>query len=115
MMEAKLIKKRDIAITLPSSVSWEDYQKEIDLVADGSNVMNFKVNAFTVNSDVGMKCYLCHNGQMMGWMEIVGMVENDFSCSTTGKKWSGKFIQRSGPFHKIDPIPMKGFRGFRYI
>jgi hypothetical protein len=114
-MEAKLIKKRDIAITLPSSISWEDYQKEIDLVTDGSNVMNFKVNSFPVNSGVGMKCYLCHRGQMLGWMEIVGMVENDFTCSTTGKEWSGKFIQRSGPFHKIDPIPMKGFRGFRYI
>ena len=26
----------------------------------------------------------------------------------------GKFIQRSGEFFKIEPIPMKGFQGFRY-
>lgn len=114
-MEAKLIKKRDIVITLPSSIPWEDYQREIDLVADGSSVMNFKVTSFPLNSEVGMKCYLCHRGQVLGWMKIVGMTEKNFCCSTTGKEWSGKFIQRSGPFHKIDPIPMRGFRGFRYV
>lgn len=27
----------------------------------------------------------------------------------------GKFIERSGPFHNIVPIYMKGFQGFRYF
>jgi hypothetical protein len=49
-------------------------------------------------------------------MEVVGFVEDyKFDCTTTGNNWSGNFIQRSGPFHRIDPIPMKGFRGFRYV
>ena len=38
-----------------------------------------------------------------------------FDCTTTGEHWEGKFIQRTGGFHKIDPIPMKGFQGFRYF
>lgn len=105
---------RDIIITIPRSISWDEYQKELDAVKDGSSVMNFKVNHFP-KTDIGSRCYLLYDGAIRGWMEIVGLSEDDFTCSTTGKKWKGKFIQRSGPFHKIEPIPMKGFQGFRYF
>ena len=43
------------------------------------------------------------------------MEEKKFICSTTGRKYKGKFIKRSGPFHKITPIKTKGFQGFRYF
>jgi hypothetical protein len=105
---------RDIVITIPKSISWEDYQKEIDAVKDGSQVMNFKVNHFP-KTKPGNKCYLVHNGFVKGWMEIVGLSEDNFTCTTTGRKWQGKFIQRSGPFHEIEPKLMKGFQGFRYF
>ena len=105
---------KDIIITLPKSISWDDYQKELDLVKDRKNIMNFKVNNFP-KTQKGCKCYLVHNGVLKGWMEITGMSEKDFVCSTTGKNWKGKFIERSGPFHYIDPVPMKGFQGFRYM
>jgi len=37
-----------------------------------------------------------------------------WQCTTTGKTWPpGKYIQRSGPFHEISEVPMKGFRGIR--
>ncbi|MEK6829560.1 MAG: hypothetical protein AABY15_05570 [Nanoarchaeota archaeon] len=104
----------DIIITIPKSISWEEYKKELNAVADGSQVMNFKVNHFP-KTKKGNKCYVLHNGTIQGWMEIVGLSEEDFVCTTTGKSWKGKFIQRSGPFHKIEPIPMKGFQGFRYF
>lgn len=46
----------------------------------------------------------------------LGSGEKSFNCTTNGTDWSGKFISRSGPFHRLDaPIPCKGFRGFRYI
>lgn len=105
---------RDIIITLPKSINWSEYEKELEAVKDGEQVMNFKVNSFP-NTSKGNKCYLVHNGVIKGWMEIVGISEKNFTCSTTGKHWEGKFIERSGPFYKIDPIPMKGFQGFRYF
>ena len=108
------LEKRDIIITLPKSVSWDEYSKELDAVKDGSQVMNYKVNSFP-KTGVGNKCYVVHNGFIKGWMSIVGMFEQEFTCSTTGKDWKGKFIQRSGPFNKVEPIPMKGFQGFRYF
>lgn len=105
----------DIIITIPASIDWNTYQKEIDLVKDYSNVMNFKVPSFPKRTAVGNKCYLCYKGSIIGWMEIVGMQEKEFTCSTTGKRFKGKFIMRSGPFNKIIPIKMKGFQGYRYF
>lgn len=105
---------KDIIVTLPKTISWDDYKKELKSVEDYSHVMNFKVNHFP-KTNIGAKCYLVYKGELIGWMKIVGMKEKDFTCSTTGKKWSGKFIERSGPFHKISPTPMKGFQGFRYM
>lgn len=104
----------DIIITIPKSIPWEEYKKELKAVEDYSSVMNFKTQHFP-KTNVGDKCYLLYNGLILGWMEITGLSEKTFQCTTTGKVWTGKFIERSGPLHKINPIPMKGFQGFRYI
>lgn len=48
---------RDIIITIPKNITWQDYKKEIDKVKDGSSVMSFKVNNFPKTS-VGNRCYL---------------------------------------------------------
>ena len=109
----KGLNSKDIIITLPRDIKWSEYEKELAAVKDYSNVLNFKVNHFP-KTEIGSKCYLVHQGNILGWMEIVGLSENEFTCEITGKKWAGKFIQRSGPFNKIQPIPMKGFQGFRY-
>ncbi len=105
----------DIVITIPSSIEWDEYKKELDSVIDGKNVLNFKVSNFPKMCKVGDKCYLNYKGYVKGWMTIVGFSDKNFICNTTGKDWSGKFIERSGPFHEIKPIPMKGFQGFRYF
>lgn len=105
---------KDIIVTLPKNILWSDYEKELATVKNGDSVMNFKVNHFP-KTNIGNKCYVVHNGIIKGWMKIVGMKEKDFECSTTGRKWSGKFIERSGPFHTMEPIQMKGFQGFRYF
>lgn len=104
----------DIIITIPKTISWSEYQKELDAVRDGLQVMNFKVHNFP-KTNIGNKCYILHNGEIKGWMKIVGLSEKEFNCTTTGKNWKGKFIQRSGPFNEIEPIQMKGFQGFRYF
>lgn len=107
------IEPRDVIITLPKNIKWDDYEKELEKVKDGNEVMNFKVNHLP-NTSVGNKCFIVHDGFIKGWMNIVGLSKKDFTCSTTGKHWKGSFIERSGPFNYIDPIPMKGFQGFRY-
>lgn len=110
--------KTGIVITIPKTVKWSEYQKELDAVADEQQEMNFKVANFP-NPDkikVGDRCYLCYNGNIIGWMKISSIGEKKFDCTTTGKDWKGKFISRTGKFHKLEnPIPCKGFQGWRYI
>lgn len=116
IFEDVLKTERAIIITLPLTEQWSDYGKEIDKVKNYSQVMNFKVPFFPKGVNKGDKCYVVHDGIVRGWMEIVGMEEKEFTCTTTNKKWIGKFIMRSGPFHYLDKIiKMKGFQGFRYF
>ena len=103
----------DIIITIPKNIKWEDYEKELEKVKDGSEVINYKVNNLP-KINIGDKCYIVYNGFIKGYMFIVGFGKKEFICSTTGTKWQGNFIERSGKFYKIKQIPMKGFQGFRY-
>ena len=108
--------KIGICITIPKTIKWEDYQKELDAVADYSQEMNFKVPFLPKNIKIGDRCYLCYNGNIIGWMEISNIQRLEgFTCTTTGESWAGgNYISRSGPFHKLKtPIPCKGFRGFK--
>ena len=91
----------DIIITIPSTINWETYQKELDFVKDGKNVLNFKVSNFPKMTNVGDKCYLNYKGSIIGWMNITGLSQKDFTCSTTGKEWKGKFIYILKENHKI--------------
>lgn len=104
-------------ITLPKSFSWSDYQEELAAVADGSQVMNYRVRGFPHEMRRGDRCYLVHDGRVRGWMEIVGRMSRNkpWVCSSTGRQWpAGKYILRSGPFHKLDNGPaMQGFQGVR--
>lgn len=104
----------DIVITIPKSIPWSEYEKELARAEEGE-VMNYKVTHFP-KTKVGCKCYVVHEDHIRGYMQISGMSEKEFTCSTTGKEWKGKFVERTGKFHKLDqPIPMKGFRGYRYF
>ncbi len=107
-------KKNALLITLPSSIKWEDYEKELKAVEDESQVMNFKVPFLPKNTDNIKRVYLVYQGNIIGWQKFVGTSDKPFKCTTTDKNWEGKFIQRTGTFHKIEPIPCKGFQGFRY-
>ena len=120
----------DIIVTLPQRIEWADYQRELDAVADGGGVLNYRlpgppgtpggglvVSALKGTAGEDARCYLVWRRAVRGWMEIVGVrhYSRGFTCQTTGKFWPpGVYIQRSGPFHRIEPMPMRGFQGWRY-
>lgn len=115
VFEKVMEKPRNIIITLPKSISWEDYQTELKKVEDFSETMSFKVPHLPKGNIE--KCYIVHNGQIKGWMKVTNIIDNlEFTCTTTGQTWSGKFIQRSGPFHYLEnEVPYKGFQSWRYF
>lgn len=106
----------DWVITIPKTVQWSDYQKELQTVSDGDQVMNYRVRFFPKEMKEGDRCYIVHDGRVKGWMSIVGLAEQSLSwrCSTSGATWpAGKYIQRSGPFYPVDGPSMIGFRGVK--
>ena len=108
-----------LCITVPKNISWSDYEKELADVCDGNMEMNYKLSSYPKRIAVGDRCYVVHNGMIRGWMTITGIEQRDesFKCETTGRIWnSGVYVKRSGPFHDLsNPVPMKGFMGYRYI
>lgn len=106
----------DWVLTIPKTTKWSEYEKELAAVADGNSVLNYKTRYIPKGMSEGDRCFLVHDGQVRGWMPIVGIIERKegFQCLTTKKWWpAGKYIQRSGKFTKVDGPKMKGFRGIR--
>jgi hypothetical protein len=104
-------------ITLPQTVDWETYKREIETVKDGTSVMNYRIKYPPRDLSPGDHMYITYKGQVRGWMNVVGVEKKtqSWQCTTTGKFWqAGTYIQRSGPFHEVvDGEKIKGFRGIR--
>lgn len=106
----------DWILTVPKTISWSDYERELNTVENGSSVMNYRVRFLPKDMHLGDRCYVVWNGRVRGWMEIVGLLEKPdlWRCTTTGRIWpAGNYIQRSGPFHPVDGPEYPGFRGVR--
>jgi len=107
----------DLVITLPQTIKWPEYQRELAAVADGQAVMNFRVPSQPKRAGAGDRCYLIHNGTLQGYMLIHDVVYRDgFTCDTTGTVWrEGWYVQRTGTFYTVQQmISMRGFQGYRY-
>lgn len=103
-------------ITIPKTVSWKDYQRELQTVADGTSDMNYRTRYIPKGMQVGDRCYVVWDGQVRGWMAISGVVERKapWVCTTTGAVWPpGCYVQRSGAFHPVEGPAYQGFRGIR--
>lgn len=107
-----------MCITIPKTIKWSDYEKELKAVEDGTQEMNYKIPTVPKDVHVGDRCYVCHDGYIKGWMKISNIGKRSgFNCTTTGKEWNeGCYVSRTGKFHYLDrPVPMKGFMGYRII
>lgn len=65
-----------ICITIPKKIKWEDYKKELKAVEDGSQVLNFKVPNLPKDIKSIRRCYLCYDGKIIGWHNIVGYAKD---------------------------------------
>ena len=107
-----------ICITIPKSIKWDDYEKELKTVEDETQEMNYRIPTIPKDVNIGDRCYICHNGYIKGWMKISNISKRDgFTCTTTGKDWcDGNYISRTGKFHYLkEQVPMKGFMGYRKL
>ncbi len=71
----------DILITIPKSIKWENYTKEL-INAENGDIMNFKVPFLPKSSIIGNKCYVVYNGFIRGYMIISGVIPSDIAANT---------------------------------
>lgn len=107
----------DWIITLPKTVEWSDYEKELQALEDPNVVLNFRIPV-AVKAVPGDRCFLCWRGQVRGYMTVsqVFTYAHGFKCATTGKIWpAGHYIQRHGPWVPINDykLVIKSFQGIR--
>ena len=48
-----------LIITIPKKIKWGDYEKEIETVKDGSQMMLFRVPFKPKHDLIGERCYIC--------------------------------------------------------
>ncbi|MCK5616412.1 hypothetical protein KAR91_81875 [Candidatus Pacearchaeota archaeon] len=107
----------DCIITIPKKIKWDEYKKELDACEKYNTVILKYRLSFNPKVIKNEKCYIVHDGFIRGYHYVYDVnYQEGFNCHTTGKYWpEGWYIQRSGKFNKIKPIPMTGFRGLRYL
>lgn len=109
---------KDLAITWPKSRPLDSYKDELGKALEAGKVIFFRVP--TLPKEMCEFCFCVHDGALRGFSRIReyakvpdGVVKDPIS----GEYWpAGNYIVRLPFWHPLaDPIPMKGFQGYRYI
>lgn len=107
----------DLVITWPKRRSLQSYLAELDKAERYGQLINFRLGS-KPKLEQFERCYMVHDGAIRGWNEVIAVeykpadtVRDPF----TGGYWpGGTYIVRHPFWHPVDPIPMKGFQGYRY-
>lgn len=117
---------RDIVVTWPKTKPLENYVRNLRFADKKRLVINYRVarlphwdDAIEDHGSRGWafgatrpRCYMVHSGFVRGYCEVLytcyqeeGMVE----------EWpAGLYVVRSPEWNPIEPIPMRGFQGWRW-
>jgi len=106
----------DIVVTIPKREA-QNIAREDEFVAQmqGHAVQFWSIHNKPKNLIVGDRVYFVENGYITCYHIFIGYVY-DPVCEVTGRLWSGLNLLLRCPQVKLEnPVPMKGFQGFRYI
>lgn len=116
---------RDLILTWPKSRPLDSYLRELKQAERNGEVINFRV-ASPPKIAEGQRwgyCYMVHDGYVRGWMQIIDVVHrgpgevNRVASDDRSGSWpEGWYVVREPIWHPMNkPVPMPGFRGFRYV
>ena len=89
-------------ITIPKTIKWEDYAKEIAAVADGDLVMNYRTRYFPNDMKIGDRCYLLWNGRVRGWRRLSDwLISRDVGFAKRREKYGPPASISKGAGHSI--------------
>lgn len=114
----------DIVVTWPKTRVFESYLKALREARMSGQLINYRVAhrpvwKFGALADRSARCYRVHTGLVRGWVTIVYAMrrdEGEVQRVGTDEFWpAGDYIVCNSAWHPIDPIPMKGFQGWRWF
>ncbi len=59
--------------------------------------------------------FFVYEGAVRYWADLETLCDEDMTCEVTGKKWKGLNLNFSCFKEMKRPVPMTGFRSFRYL
>lgn len=109
----------DIILTWPKGRTLESYVMALGEAFHNDELINFRVSNLPAKEAFqGDRVYMVHDGHIRGYNWLYGYamrLENEVKDPVSGAFWpAGKYIVRLPGWKAIDPIPMKGFQGWRY-
>lgn len=126
--------RRSIVVTWPKSKPLGEfgptgvgYLPELWRANDVGDVINFRVARLPRWLDSiedhgwtgwpygvrGPRCYMVHDGAVRGWVQVIGTCHR---AEGEVHGWpAGFYIVRDAMWQPIDPIPMRGFQGWRWF
>lgn len=109
----------DIAICVPKSElanvakeeKWAEEQDEKGNLA----YCFWKIRNKPKKLNPGDRVYFIHEGMVVNY-NVFQYVDYDITCEVTGRYWEGLCLVMDTPSVPLkNPVPMKGFQGFKYI
>jgi len=109
----------NIVITWPKTRALGSYLAELAKAEERGHVAYYRLSS---RPDVkeGDRCYHVHDGKVRGYLSVLGMTEFPLDGhapidNVTGKHFQpGIYVERHPHWFAINPVPMRGFQGFRY-
>jgi len=111
----------DIVVTTPKSEMPTAEQEARDCIAaaeKGLDPCYFRTfRRKPKGLEGGSRIFYVEDGYIRGFATVREVVHADMECDTTGRDWGAGFhaIMPATSWQWIDPIPMRGFQGFRYF
>lgn len=107
----------DIVVTIPKN-RLETVEEEESRVVEGLKKGEkwhffWSLGRMPKRADDLERCYFLWGGAIRAYHNI-DWFDEDMECEHTGNFYEGVCVVLDPIIHNIKPIPMKGFRGFRY-
>ena len=104
----------DILVTTPKS-SHKLAAEEAKFVKENPGAYWFRTIRGRPNVQIGDRVYYVDNGQIRGYGIVFDIEYGGTECEATGKIYYGTHLKQRKWVWLKNPIPFKGFQGFRYV
>ncbi len=106
---------RDIVVTTPKTQMETAAQEARECIEAGEGCYFRTFPNRPKDLQPGSRVFYVEDGYVRGYAVVAKMITGYIRCAVTGELWYGhQALMSAASWKWIEPIPMKGFQGFRY-